>query len=75
MRQNLLELFKVLLLEQEHHVIGQDECVAGTDVDSLLKRHLGVVNVRGALQSKSQVTQGFFVIWFDFKSVKEVDRC
>ena len=52
MWQNLLELFKVLLLEQEHHVIGQDECVAGADIDRFLKGHLGVVDIRGALKSK-----------------------
>ena len=44
-RHHLLKLVEFLLLEQEHHVISEDECVARTDVDSLLERHLRIFNV------------------------------
>ena len=65
-RQNLPELIEVLLLEQEHHVVRQNEGVAWTHVHGLLKRHLCILDVRCALKRQCQVAEGLLVVRFQF---------
>ena len=48
-RQNLPELVEILLLEQEHHVVRQNEGVAWTHIHGLFKRHLRVLKIRCTL--------------------------
>ena len=70
MRHHFVKLFEVLLFQQEHHVVGQDECVAWTDVDSLFKSDLCVVNVGdSSLKSKGQIAKGFFVVRLNLKCI------
>ena len=66
MRHYLVKLVEILLLEQKHHVIHQDESVAGTNIDGFFKGHLSVVNIGGALQGERKITKCLFIVWFYF---------
>jgi len=73
-RHNLVELVEILLLEQEHHVVSQNECVSWAHVYCLFERHFCVIDVGSALKCQGQVAKGLFVIRLDLKCIQKVYR-
>ena len=69
MWQDSVELAEVLLLQQEHHVVREDESVAWAHVHSLFKCHLCVFEVRGPLEGEGQVAECLFISRIYFKRI------
>ena len=66
MRHDLVKLVEILLLEQKHHVIHQDESVTRTDIDGFFKGHFSVVNVGGTLESEGEIAKCLLIVRFYF---------
>jgi len=73
MGHDLLELLEFLDLEQEKHIVLQNESIARRHVDSLFERHLRVLCVARLLKSKCQVAECLLIILFYLQCVEESD--
>ena len=69
MWEHCAKLSEVLLLEQEHHVVTQDEGVAWTHFHGFFKCDLCVIEIKGLLEGEGQIAEGFFVIRFNDKCI------